>query len=218
MNIAVFGGAFNPPTVGHETVVKKLLELDEIDEVMIVPSYTHMYGKDMVDFHHRIEMCERAFGDMDNVNVYSIERSISQSTLYYGDGSTYELMEYLNDVNCDNGCRDNYYFVVGMDNAETIDCWREPEYLKNECSFIVLPRGGYQSSQDWYKHEPHIFIKDMPEITASSTAVRNAMQGIVEYTDRSDPEPKDSLNEVLATMLNPSVRNYISTCGFYVTY
>ena len=47
LNIAVFGSAFNPPTLGHLSV---LGELVHFDKVLLVPSFKHAWGKKMADF------------------------------------------------------------------------------------------------------------------------------------------------------------------------
>ena len=46
--LAVYGGAFDPPHPGHESVVRRVLECAE--QVLLVPSHRHAHGKRMVDF------------------------------------------------------------------------------------------------------------------------------------------------------------------------
>jgi nicotinate-nucleotide adenylyltransferase len=58
--IALFGGSFNPPHVAHQLVALYVLETQPIDELWIVPVYTHALGKQLADYEHRVAMCELA--------------------------------------------------------------------------------------------------------------------------------------------------------------
>ena len=58
--VALFGGSFNPPHVAHQLVALYVLETQPIDELWFVPTYAHPFGKQLVDYEHRLAMCERA--------------------------------------------------------------------------------------------------------------------------------------------------------------
>jgi nicotinate-nucleotide adenylyltransferase len=58
--VALFGGSFNPPHVAHQMVALYVLETQPVDELWFVPTYSHPFGKALVDFEHRIAMCELA--------------------------------------------------------------------------------------------------------------------------------------------------------------
>ncbi|MEF1220429.1 nicotinate-nicotinamide nucleotide adenylyltransferase, partial [Photobacterium damselae] len=45
--IAIFGSAFNPPTLGHLSVLERL---SQFDKVLVLPSYAHAWGKVMLDY------------------------------------------------------------------------------------------------------------------------------------------------------------------------
>ena len=58
--VAVFGGSFNPPHVAHQLVALYVLETQQVDELWFVPTFAHPFGKPLVDYEHRIAMCELA--------------------------------------------------------------------------------------------------------------------------------------------------------------
>jgi nicotinate-nucleotide adenylyltransferase len=58
--VALFGGSFNPPHVAHQMVALYVLETQPVDELWFVPTYSHPFGKPLVDHDHRIAMCELA--------------------------------------------------------------------------------------------------------------------------------------------------------------
>jgi nicotinate-nucleotide adenylyltransferase len=58
--VALFGGSFNPPHVAHQLVALYVLETQPVDELWFVPTFAHPFGKQLVDYEHRIAMCELA--------------------------------------------------------------------------------------------------------------------------------------------------------------
>ena len=41
--IALFGGSFDPPHIGHEAVVKALKDFKEIDKIIIMPTFLNPF-------------------------------------------------------------------------------------------------------------------------------------------------------------------------------
>jgi nicotinate-nucleotide adenylyltransferase len=62
--VALFGGSFNPPHIAHQLIAMYVLETQPVDELWFVPTYTHPFGKDLVDYDHRVAMCELAAGPL----------------------------------------------------------------------------------------------------------------------------------------------------------
>ncbi|HEY0481554.1 MAG TPA: nicotinate (nicotinamide) nucleotide adenylyltransferase [Kofleriaceae bacterium] len=60
LRVALFGGSFNPPHVAHQLAALYVLETQPVDELWLVPTYAHPFGKALVDYEHRIAMCELA--------------------------------------------------------------------------------------------------------------------------------------------------------------
>ncbi len=46
--IALFGGSFDPPHIGHKAIVKSLCNLKDIDKVIVMPTF----------FNGRIDLSE----------------------------------------------------------------------------------------------------------------------------------------------------------------
>lgn len=106
--IAVFGSAFNPPTLGHKSVIESLLHFDQ---VLLVPSIAHAWGKSMLDFDVRCGLVNAFIGDL-NLDRVAISRIEQQ--LHNGQESvtTYQLLEAL----AEQLPGDSFTFVVGPDN------------------------------------------------------------------------------------------------------
>lgn len=68
-HIGLYGGAFDPPHVGHLMVAMWATVTGFVDKVWVFPAHKHPFGEDMIPFEHRFEMCRRAFSIFENVSV-----------------------------------------------------------------------------------------------------------------------------------------------------
>lgn len=171
MKIAIIGGAFDPIHMGHiqlATLVESFF-----DEVWIMPAYDHAHGKRMEHAAHRLKMCRLAVL-YSAVNTYKIKVSDFEIVNKIDDG-TFSLMWQLASAYPD----DDFHFVIGQDNADTIQTWRNAEQLQLFTKFFVVPRTGYPVNEDpsaWYKLKPHHYLQggsNLPEI--SSTQIRKEL-------------------------------------------
>lgn len=74
--IAVFGGSFNPPHVGHVLAVAYVLATQRVDRVLCVPAFHHPFNKELCAFEHRAEMARLAMLDIARCEVSLIEREL----------------------------------------------------------------------------------------------------------------------------------------------
>lgn len=54
--IGVLGASFDPPTRGHQDVILQALPF--FDEILLVPSVSHAFGKSLSPLKHRLQMLE----------------------------------------------------------------------------------------------------------------------------------------------------------------
>jgi len=173
--IAIFGGSFNPITKGHLHVVKTLRQALPDFEIWISPTYESTLNKTMIHPIHRYKMCKLAMERFPEVKVYDYE-------IHYQIIGTLEFYKSLksNPLYKDN----DYYFVIGMDQANNIMSWMNPIVLINAVKFIILPREGVKEQRDsWYKNDRHIFIEKDDQRKRSSTNVRENLKKF--YIDES---------------------------------
>lgn len=74
--VAVFGGSFDPPHVGHVLAVAYAQSVARFDRVLCVPVASHVFGKALAPFADRVAMSELAFADLRGVEVSSVERAL----------------------------------------------------------------------------------------------------------------------------------------------
>ena len=195
--IAIIGGAFNPPTVGHIKLAQFVLDTSNtFDEAWLMPCYSHMNGKDMVSPDHRLRMCELATTVDRRIKVFDYEIVNKLA------GESYNLAKLLLNEEVAKSQYD-FSMVIGMDNANTFNKWVNYAELERLMRFVVVSRKGIERKEDWFLNKPHIFLEtetDIPQI--SSTDIRNALA-------KKDFE---FLNE---NVINKDVLDYILTHNLY---
>jgi len=196
INIAILGGAFDPITNGHVKIVEVVLNSNCADEVWIMPCYRHKYNKQMVTANDRLNMCKLAVGLNTRIKVSSFE------IRYRFTGEVYNMFKFLQSKLSRLG---TYSFIIGTDNANTIDQWFNYQELLTIVRFIVVSRQGeiQDPKVDWYLKRPHIYLQsnDIPEI--SSTQIRNAIKSHDDVFVRKN--------------VNPEVLDYVHKNKFYIS-
>ena len=202
-NIAILGGAFDPPTIGHFKCGQLVLNVSKFfDEVWFMPCYSHMYNKKMVSHEHRLKMCELMTAYDKRMRVFDFEIKHQLG------GETYHTIKKI----ADSELTEEYDFslIIGMDNANTFDKWYNYQELERLVRIVVVPRQGEEIDHtvNWYLKPPHFFIKPdehniIPEI--SSSEIR---EWIKEVDDRI---PFVQLQQNLL----PNVFNYIGINNLY---
>ena len=196
LRVALFGGAFDPITVGHIAAARHVIESAKFDEVWLVPCFSHLYGKRMAAPEHRMKMVELACEKLGAIKPcdYEIKNELAGETYYFVKKIMAE--EFANR-------RYSFSYVIGMDNANSFEKWFNFSYLERAISFIVVPRAGVEPEPgiDWYQKKPHIITAPRPTAREiSSTKVRDMLF-------KKNPE--------VAEFLDPKVLEYIKANNLY---
>lgn len=156
--VAVFGGSFNPPHVGHVLAASYVLAVHDVDAVLVVPAFRHPFNKGLVAFEHRVAMARLAFGDLARVEVSEIERELNAEV-----SRTVDTLEALLDRHADWALR----LVIGADVLHDRDKWHRFERVVELAPPIVLGRAGVT--------HPEAPRPVLPEV--SSSLIRAALAG-----------------------------------------
>lgn len=147
ITVAVLGSAMNPPHLGHLDAIEQLL--DRVDEVLVVPSAAHAFGKRMAPFSARLDMSRllaARCAQPDRVKVSDIEaRMLTEAPgrpVY-----TYDLLSSLDRMERRPWVR--YVCAIGPDNARE-EVWnrfhRAGEILERFGRVVVADRLPVRSS------------------------------------------------------------------------
>lgn len=143
MNIALFGGTFDPIHRGHLTVARAAVENFALKQVLFVPADLppHKQKFPVTSFYHRYAMVSLALaGEKDFVPSLVEAPDPDQPTRERK--PSYSL-ETVRRVKKSLGKSDHLYFLIGMDAFKDIAKWYKAEELLAECDFIVAARPGF---------------------------------------------------------------------------
>jgi nicotinate-nucleotide adenylyltransferase len=132
MNMAVLGGAFNPPHLGHLLISRQVLDFMDFNQVWLTPCYKHTFEKDLAPVKHRQAMTKMLI----NSNIkYCGEEIINKLS-----GDTIELLALLAKKYPEH----QFSFIIGTDNLKCFKKWGQWQKLITRFSFLVFPRPGFE--------------------------------------------------------------------------
>ncbi len=129
--IAVFGSAFNPPSLGHKSVIDSL---NHFDRILLVPSISHAWGKEMLDFDIRCQLIEVFIKDIDSTKVTLSK--LEQELVTPGKSvTTYEVLTKIEQI----FPHSDITFVIGPDNLFNFDKFYKSSEILQRWSIMVCP-------------------------------------------------------------------------------
>ena len=159
--IALFGGSFDPPHLGHKTVVVEALKVLDIDKLIVVPTFLNPFKKKShFTTDERFELSQKLFEEFDKVVVddYEIKEEKPTATV-----RTLRHFQELYDVQ---------YLIIGSDNLENIERWHEFECLNAQITWVIATRPNYKVYSEKLRDFKILNI----EVDVSSTEIRNNMK------------------------------------------
>lgn len=149
--LAVFGGSFNPPHVGHLLIATYVLATEPIDALLVIPTFRHPFGKPLAPFDARLEMCRLALAVDARVVVSSLERDLG------GDSYTVRTLEALAAREPDAALS----LCVGADVLAERHLWHRADDVDRLARRIVLGRQGYDNPPEASPPMPAISSTDI---------------------------------------------------------
>jgi nicotinate-nucleotide adenylyltransferase len=127
--VAMFGGSFDPPHLGHQRIVEKAIKSLDIDKLLIVPAYLNPFKtSSLASATQRLAWCHTLFDTVDNVIVDDYEIKEGKST------TTSQSIKHFNidyDVK---------YLIIGSDNLSTLTKWHNFEWLNTHIIWVIITR------------------------------------------------------------------------------
>jgi nicotinate-nucleotide adenylyltransferase len=166
----VFGGSFNPPHVGHQMTLLYLLDALDAARVLVVPSRTHPFGKDLASFDERVAMCElmaEPFGD--RVVVSRVESELG------GEGRTYDLLVHLHHTMP----HEKLVLSVGADILLETDRWHRWDDIVAMVPVVVLGRAGYADERALPVALPEVSSTHIRELRRQGQSIRGLVPASV---------------------------------------
>jgi len=171
MNITLFGGAFNPPHLGHTIVIEQAFEhIPGINELWLLPCYHHTFLKDLAPANHRLAMCKLLMDSLSpdvkpKVRLETVEMDNRLS------GETLEALRLLKKT----WSKNKFSFLMGTDQLQSFTKWGHWQTLLEEMPFFIYPRAGYTNAIPF----PNMTLLTSPTqvvTNLSSTLVRERIE------------------------------------------
>jgi nicotinate-nucleotide adenylyltransferase len=160
----LFPGSFNPVHLGHLIIAHHLLQYTDLNEIWFVisPQNPLKDNSDLLSEGIRLELLKLAIDTQPGFIL--CERELSMDRPSY----TYKTLEVLKNENPER----DFVLIIGSDNLEVFDQWKEYKKILAGTDIYVYPRKGMQGSA--FIEYPRVKAVDAPMIEISSTFIREA--------------------------------------------
>ncbi len=170
MRVGILGGAFNPPHIGHLVCAQEALLQLALDKVVFVPvgQAPHREVEDDPGTDVRLELVELAIADDDRFESSRIE--LDREGPSYTSDTLREMRR--------NAPDDEYFLILGGDQAAGLPDWHEPEEVLSLATVAVVERVNWTRNAIGIKiarlkSSERVRYLDMPLIQVSSSAIRS---------------------------------------------
>ena len=210
--VALLGGSFDPVHNGHVALAALFAKLLQPDELRIIPAGNPWQKAGLrASADQRVAMLELAFGDAAlkvTLDRQEIERNAPTYTI-----------DTLRNVRAELGAQASIVFLMGADQLQHLDTWRDWRALFELAHIGVAARPGYslseaalpaavatelqqrQGSLEQLRNTPsgHAYLAQTLDVDISATQVRAALQR----------------GETANSLLSPVVLDYIQQHNLY---
>lgn len=149
MKLAFFGGSFDPPHLGHDSIVKTALNSLDIDKLIIMPTYISPFkGEFSAPPELRFKWISEIWGDLKGVEISKFEidqnRPVPtiESVLHF-----YKIYDIK-----------KFYLLIGADHLENLHKWHEIDRLKKIVEFVVAQRDDIKIPEILKQMDIHVDI------------------------------------------------------------
>jgi nicotinate-nucleotide adenylyltransferase len=170
LRIGVFGGAFDPPHIGHVTLAQTAIAQLQLDMLRIIPT-GHAWHKvrALTSSVHRLEMARLAFAEMPQVVVDPRE------ILRAGASFTVDTLQELRD----EFAQAQLFLVLGQDQADALMTWHRWEEIPRLAIICVAARANATGNAGTFDALAALIsgvqTLEMPSTPVSSTELRHAV-------------------------------------------
>ena len=192
--LGLYGGTFDPPHKAHLALAKSFAASFKDARLLVMPCLIPPHKTKAAggaDSHDRFEMCKLCFEGVGEVCDYELKK---KRTSYTHFTVKHLKRRYPKHKIC---------LIMGQDNLEIIEKWKEYLYLLENCAFAVALRGDEAISPkiDYLRqrYNAEIYLLPMEKQDVSSTEIRDILKS----------------GEDTGRLLTDSVYEYIKREGLY---
>jgi nicotinate-nucleotide adenylyltransferase len=165
--IGIFGGAFDPPHLGHIALARAAVEQLGLDQLRVFPTGQAWHkARDLSPAPHRLAMAQLAFA--------GVPRTVVDGRELERDGPTYTI-DTLRELRREFP-QAQFLLVIGADQAESLHSWRDNAEIARLATISIAARARPTTDAPPFdasrlpagKREP----VELPPMPVSSTEIR----------------------------------------------
>ena len=188
MRLALFGGSFDPPHVGHLLVAADAAEQLTLDRVVFIPAATQPLkaGRGVASAEHRVAMVRRMTEGDPRLDVSTVE--VDRAGLSFTVDTLAQFAE--------RQPKDERFLLLGDDVLATFHHWKQPERILELARVVLLEREGRRSTLPPVMEQADVMRLTTRRVDVSSTEIRQRIasgksvrgmvtDGVAEYIARA---------------------------------
>ena len=190
-SIGLFFGSFNPIHLGHTQLAEYIFEYSGVDEIwyIVSPRNPLKEQSELIDEHLRFRLIEMATESKDYLKVSDIEFDMPKPSY------TINTLQALSEKYPE----DNFILLIGSDNMQIFDQWKDYQTILNEYSILVYPRKDFDYEPFEEIYPDMQILEEAPFFEISSTDIRELIKN----------------NQDASQWLHPDVYQFIKENSLY---
>ncbi len=171
-NIILFGGDFNPVHNGHINMAVAASKYLGEAPVVFIPAKIAIWKDESIDFKHKVNMIRLAIKDIPNMYISEWENENGKERTY-----SIETVRHFKELYPD----DKLYLLIGNDQVNAFDRWKEAEEISKLVQIIYFVRPGHPLNND------NVHIYNMERVPGEE---KNIDSSSIRNLERSDTTPE----------------------------
>ncbi len=197
--IAIYGGTFSPPHIGHISACRAFLEAEAPDELLIIPALIPPH-KDAASVGpvERLQMCRLAFSELPRTRISDCEVRRG--------GKSYTVLTLKELAAPDR----RLILLCGTDMFLTLDSWYQAKELFSMAEIVGIRRENNPAPLEEMEEKQKLYEREYKAITRLLSAP------VVEVSS-AEIRKKIMAGEDASPWLDPKVEEYIRKWHLYNT-
>lgn len=167
-SIGLFFGSFNPIHLGHTNLAEYIFRFSGVDEIWFIVSPRNPLKEqsELIDENLRLKMLQLATGDKDYLVASDIEFDLPKPSY------TIKTLKTLSEIFPE----DDFILLIGSDNMQIFDQWKDYQTILDDYSVLVYPREGYPYEEYEERYPEMQILEEAPFFDVSSTQIRELIK------------------------------------------
>jgi nicotinate-nucleotide adenylyltransferase len=164
--IGIFGGTFDPIHNGHLITAERVCELRNLDKIIFIPCYISPLKQSIKSSagKYRLELLKLAISDNPKFDYSDIE--LQKKSVSYSIDTINKFKKKYKEID----------LIIGYDNLEVFDKWKEPDEIIKLVNLVVMKRKTDNGLKQSNKYFTNAICVDTPAIEISSTDIRERVR------------------------------------------